>query len=130
MGLSESYAIQPTMRHIISLKSILISSSNVRLGLSSDLLSGSAIKILHAFVFSNMRATCPAQLNLFYFLIVAACRWQLSVPQTAVLRHYTDIKKASINNCTISKLQLLLNTRLSASQREALSQQLLVRLSL
>jgi hypothetical protein len=54
----------------ISLRSILIISSDVRLGLQSRLVSsGFPIKVLYAFFISPMRAICPANHTLLDFII-------------------------------------------------------------
>jgi hypothetical protein len=59
--LSWARPIQPIPSHPISLRYILIFSTHQRLGLSRGLLpSGFTTNILYAFLFSPIRATCPA----------------------------------------------------------------------
>ncbi|PNF23232.1 hypothetical protein B7P43_G01124, partial [Cryptotermes secundus] len=56
-------SIQSTPSHLISLRSILILSTCLRIGLPSGLfLSGFLTNILYAFLFSPTRATYPAHL--------------------------------------------------------------------
>jgi hypothetical protein len=70
-SLSRIRPIQSTQPHSSSLRSTLILSSYLRLGLSSGFFpSGFSTKILYAFSFSTMRATFPAHLILFYFIIL------------------------------------------------------------
>jgi hypothetical protein len=53
---------EPDKSHPISRRSILILSTHLRLGLPSGLFpSGFRTYILYAFLFSPIRATCPAQ---------------------------------------------------------------------
>jgi hypothetical protein len=59
-SLSRDRSIQLTPPHTISLRYILIISTYLRLGLLSGLFpSGFPTSILHAFVLSPIRATCP-----------------------------------------------------------------------
>jgi hypothetical protein len=59
----------------ISLKSILIPSSHLRLGIPSGLFAmGFSTKNFYSFFSSPMRATCPAQLIFLYFICLMAFR--------------------------------------------------------
>jgi hypothetical protein len=64
-------SIQSIPSHPISLKSILILSTHLRLGLLNGLLpSGFHTNILYAFLFSPSRATCSAHLILLDLIIL------------------------------------------------------------
>jgi hypothetical protein len=61
-------SIQSIPSHPISLRFILILSTHLRLGLPSGLFySGIPTNILYAFLFSPIRATCPAMIYSFIF---------------------------------------------------------------
>jgi hypothetical protein len=63
--------IQSTQLQLISLRSISISSTHLRLGLSGGLFpSGFSTNILYAFLFSPIRATCSAHLILLNLIIL------------------------------------------------------------
>jgi hypothetical protein len=62
---------EPDRSHPISLRSILILSTHGSLGLPSGLLPfGFPNKILYAFLFYQIRATCPAHFILLHFIIL------------------------------------------------------------
>jgi hypothetical protein len=70
-SLSWARSIQSMPYNPISLRSILILSTHLRLGLRSDLLpSGFPTNVLYAFVFSSICATCPAHLILLDLIIL------------------------------------------------------------
>jgi hypothetical protein len=67
-SLSWARSIQSIPSHPISLRSILILSTHLRLGLPSGLLpSGFPVNILYASLFSPIGATCPAHLSLHIY---------------------------------------------------------------
>ena len=67
LSLSWTIWVQYTLSNPMYLRSILILSSHLFLGLQSHLfLSGFWTESLHAFIFSSIRATCPAHLILPY----------------------------------------------------------------
>jgi hypothetical protein len=68
--------------HPIYLRSILILSSRLRLGLPSSLLpSGFATKALYAPRLSPIRATCPAHLTLYFLTFLHGVYWGNFTPQ-------------------------------------------------
>jgi hypothetical protein len=70
-SLSWARSIHSIPPHPIPLRFILMLSSYLRLGLPSDLYpSGFSTKILYAFLFSPIRATCPAHLILLDLIIL------------------------------------------------------------
>jgi hypothetical protein len=102
--LSWARSIESIPSHPIALRSILILSTHLRLGLPSGLLpSGFPTNILYAFRFSPVRATCPAHLILLDLIILIMLgSWR----QSSYI--YLSEKKATIENPTISINQ---NTR-------------------
>jgi hypothetical protein len=94
-SLSRARSNQYIPSHPISLRSILVLSTHLRLGLPSDLLpSGFSTNILYAFILSPIRATCPAHLILD--LIMKKLR-------AAFLLLFFLVKKYVIFSCVFKK---------------------------
>jgi hypothetical protein len=70
-SLSWATSIQSNPSHPISLRSILMLPTHLRLGLPSGLYpSGFPNNILYAFIFSPIRPTCPAHLILLDLYLI------------------------------------------------------------
>jgi hypothetical protein len=90
--------IQSTPSHPISLKSILILSTHLHLGLPSCIFpSGFPTNILYAFLVSHIHATCPAHLILLGLIILIMIRkeWKL---WSSFLHSLSKIAKAKRGN--------------------------------
>jgi hypothetical protein len=62
--------INPAPPYPTSLRSILILSTHLRLGVPSGLIPGFLTNVLYAFLFSHVRATCPANLIILDLIIL------------------------------------------------------------
>jgi hypothetical protein len=118
LSLHGASSIQSTPLHPVSLRSILILSSHLQLGLPSCVFpTGFHTRILYEFIFSPIRAACPAHLILFVLYSGKSTRFAAPVglrPQTKIKKtnfvafspraNYTDRSTAA---CRRSECQLL-----------------------
>jgi hypothetical protein len=105
-SLSWAISIQPTPSHPISLRSILILSTHLRLGLRSGLFpSGFPTNILYAFLFSPIRATCPAHKskvnNLITLFLLFVGSWWTDMHLMIYVFSLAYIKKIQFSHACI-----------------------------
>jgi hypothetical protein len=83
----ELHASSPHLSILFLLKSILILSSHLRLGLPNGLFpSGRPTKILYVFLFTPVRATFPAHLVLLDLITVIIFLWSVQVMKLLIMQ--------------------------------------------
>jgi hypothetical protein len=98
-SLSWATSTQPIPLHPIPLRSFLILSTHLRLGLLSGLFpSGFPANILYAFLFSPTHATCPAYriLLVLVILIILAKSTSYGAPHYAVFSNLPSLHLSSV----------------------------------